>query len=62
MIMLIITIERMRVAAMHNVYMRDYDSPVYKIALYNIQCICYRGIIEYHCIFAGFHWIPLEIL
>ena len=37
MIMLIITIERMRVAAMHNVYMRDYDSPVYKIALYMLQ-------------------------
>ena len=22
---------------MHNVYMRDYDSPVYKIALYMLQ-------------------------
>ena len=23
--------------ALHNVYMRDYDSPVYKIALYMLQ-------------------------
>ena len=33
---LIVTMMMMLIA-MHNVYMRDYDSPVYKIALYLLQ-------------------------